>query len=187
MLHARGIRVYGRTPVGSRYSIVQNVALLGSVLPLVFAVLLVDTLDWSPYFLCGAVGIGVAFALRPLLARVRRGSAALVAGEVAPEHAPGGFVLWLAPPLWCVALGLFANAWLDPSPPATHASEILRRQSKSKGQDRIILRGFRPGEPELDISAGSPAVRVATVGQPVTITTRAGRFGWTRITSITPR
>ena len=187
MLHARGIRVYGRKVVGSRYSVVQNVALLGSVLPVVFAALLVDTLDWSPYFLCAALGVVVALALRPLLARVRRGSAALVAGEVAPEHAPGGFVLWLAPPLWCVALGLFANAWLDPSPPTAHASEVLRRVSKSKGPDRIILRGFRPGEAELGVSANSPAVRVASVGQPVTITTRVGLFGWTRIESITPR
>jgi len=173
--------------MGSNYSLIQNAALIGSVLPVAFAVLLVDTIDWYPYLLCGVVGVVVAVALRPLLARVRRGSAALVAGEVAPEHAPGGFVLWLAPPLWCMALGLFANAWLDPSPPSTHASEVLRRVRKSKGPDRIVLRGFRPGEAEFDISASSPAVGAATVGQPVTITIRAGLFGWTRIESITAR
>lgn len=173
--------------MGSRYSVVQNIALLGSVLPVVFAVLLVDTLDWYPYCLCGAVGVGVAFALRPLLTRVRRGAAALVAGEVAPEHAPGGFALWLAPPLWCIALGLFANAWLDGTPPAEHASEVLRREHRSKGPDRLVLRGFRPGEAEVAISASRPGVGAASEGQPVTIVARAGRFGWTRIESILPR
>lgn len=170
-----------------RYSAVQNIGLFASVLPVIAAWLFADTLDWTPYALCGGVGAALAFGLGSLGARVRRGSAALVAGEVAPEHAPGGFVRWLGPPLWCVALGLFANAYLDPSPPVEHVSEVLRRTHPAKGPGQFILRGFRPGEAELAISANSAAVGAIAEGMPVTIVARAGLFGWTRIETIRPR
>lgn len=173
--------------MASRYSVVQNVALFASVLPVIAAVLLVDTLDWYPYALCGGLGVVVALGLGSLRTRLRRGTAALVAGEVGPEHAPGGFVLWLGPPLWCVALGLFANAYLDPSPPVEHVSEVLRRVHKTKGPDRVVLRGFRAGEAELAISANRAGVGAIAEGQAVTIVVRAGLFGWTRIAAITPR
>lgn len=174
-----------------RYSAVQNIALYVAVLPLIFAVLFADTLDWYPYFICAGVGVVLTFVLRGALGslrgRLRRSSAAFVAGEVPAEHAPGGFVLWLAPPLWCVALGLLANAYLDRSPPAAHASEVLRRTSPSKGPGSYILRGIRLGEPELSIRANSLKVTTISEGQAVTIVVRAGLFGWARIESISPR
>lgn len=170
-----------------RYSAVQNVALFASVVPLAPAVLLADTLDGYPYLLCAALGVAVAFGLRGLRVHLHRRSAAFVAGEVAPEHTPGGFLLWLAPPLWCIALGLLTNAFLDPSPPISHPSEVLRRVNTQKGADRLVLRGFRPGQPELSLREGLLVRGGLAVGQPVTITVHTGLFGWARISSVTPR
>lgn len=186
MLHVPARTLYGR-PVGSRYSIVQNIGLMASVLPLAIAVVLVDTLDWYPYFLCAGAGVVLAVSLRSLSGRVQAGTAAFVAGEVAPRHAPGGFVLWLAPPLWCISLGLFANAMLDPSPARPHASEVLRLHRPNKGASKWILRGFRPGEAELAVREAGHGVARLEVGQAVTIVARDGLFGWTRVESITPR
>src|SRR5262245_40718240 len=114
-----------------RYSSVQNIALFGSVIPVIVAWHLVDTVDFYPYFLSAAVGLLLtSLAYRPIQswrARLLRRSAAFVAGEVAPEHAPGGFAVWLLPTMWSVALALFANAYLDPSPAVEYPSEVLRR------------------------------------------------------------
>ncbi len=174
-----------------RYSAVQNLALYTSVLPVIAAWMFVDTLDWYPYLLSAAAGVALAAALRPAVARLRgrllRRTAAFTAGEVAPEHAPGGFVTWLAPPLWGIALGLFANAYLDPSPPREHPSEVLRQTSPSKGPGHVILRSFRPGEAELAIHANSRLVMRLSVGDQVTLVVREGLFGWDRLAAIVRR
>jgi len=174
-----------------RYSAVQNAALFASVLPLVIAWQLADTIDWYPYLLGAAVGLALAAALRGLLARWRarlhRRSAAFVAGEVAAEHAPGGFALWLAPPLWCVALGLLANAYLDGAPATEHPSEVLRQVRRSKGADYVVLRDFRSPRGELSIRAGSPGVPPLAVGEAVTLVVRPGLFGWARLVAVVPR
>lgn len=174
-----------------RYSVVQNVAVFASVLPVIAAWQLVDTLDWYPYFLSAAAGVALALALRGALAvvhaRLLRRSAAFVAGEVGPNDAPGGLLLWLAPPLWGIALGLFANAYLDPSPASEHASEVLRRSHAAKGPGQVVLRGYRPGEAELAIHGNSRLVMRLSEGEAVTILARAGLFGWDRIEAITPR
>ncbi len=140
-----------------RYSAIQNLALYTSVLPVVAAWMLVDTLDWYPYLLSAAVGVSLALVLRRAVASLRgrllRRSAAFTASEVAAADAPGGFVLWLAPPMWGIAIGLFANAYLDPAPPHEYPSEVLRHTRPSKGPGHVILRSFRPGVCRVELSA----------------------------------
>jgi len=176
-----------------RYSMIQNIAMFTSVLPVLVAWMFVDTLDWYPYFLSAAGGVLLAVALSGAVSKLRgrllRGSAAFTAGEVAAEHAPGGFVLWLAPPMWGIAAGLFVNAYLDPSPPREYPSEVLRRTSPSKGPGHVILRGYRPGEKELSIHADSRLILVMQLsgGAEITIIAREGLFGWDRIEAIVGR
>lgn len=172
-----------------RYSALQNLALYAAVLPLIAAWYLVDTLDWYPYFLGAAAGLTLAYLVRGPLAgwraRLRRRAADFTAGE-ASGHVPGGFLRWLAPALWGVSLGLFANAYLDPSPPTLHTSEVLRYEKSGKGPGRIVLRGFRPGEEELSLSANSRAAMFLSRGDVVTVVLREGLFGWDWLEAVRP-
>ncbi len=174
-----------------RYSAIQNLAVFTSVLPAFVAWMLVDTLDWYPYLLSAVGGMSLALVLRRAVASLRgrllRRSAAFTAGEVAAEDAPGGFVLWLAPPMWGIAIGLFANAYLDPTPPHEYPSEVLRHTSPSKGPGRVIFRGFRPREAELSIYANSRLVMQLSDGDTVWLVAREGLFGWDRIEAIVHR
>ena len=138
-----------------------------------------------------AAGVSLALVLRRAVASLRgrllRRSAAFTTGEVAADEAPGGFVLWLAPPMWGIAIGLFANAYLDPAPPHEYPSEVLRHTSPSKGPGRVILRSFRPSEAELSIHANSRLVMQLSDGDTVWLVARDGLFGWDRLEAIVHR
>ncbi|WAS90718.1 hypothetical protein [Nannocystis punicea] len=128
-----------------------------------------DTLDAYPWYLL--LGLGAAVA-----AAAWRWSPAC--GERARELL--GWLLF-ATPAWFLAAGLFANAWLDRSPPQRHASEVLRVLGNSRGAATIVVRDFRDGGELQRTDALFAAHRP---GQRLTIVTRPGLFGWTRIEAV---
>ena len=151
--------------------------------PLAAAVFLADTLDWYPWLvLFGAGVLAAAVLFKPMwrahqwLRGVSRGF--MRSGSLGP-------LVWLAPPLWTMALGMFANAYLDPSPPAQHASEVVRvTTGKNRG---FYFREFRPDGGEFRLGGGNSLVQGLVQGQAVTLVARPGLFGWVRIVAITPR
>ncbi|MDC0672752.1 hypothetical protein [Nannocystis radixulma] len=129
-----------------------------------------DTIDARPWCLLLGLGVpsaAVAWRLLP------------VRGERARE-----IVGWLVlfSPAWFLAAGLFANAWLDSSPPQRHASEVLRVATNSRGAATIVVRDFRSGG-EL-ARTDALFARFPRPGQRITIVTREGLFGWTRIEAV---
>ncbi len=151
--------------------------------PLAAAFFLADTLDWYPWLVLFGAGVLVgAILFKPMWRahqRLREVSKGFMrSGSLGP-------LVWLAPPLWTMALGMFANAYLDPSPPTEHASEVVR---VTTGKNRAFyLREFRPGGGEFRLSGGNSLVQGLTQGQAVTLVARAGLFGWGRLVAITPR
>jgi hypothetical protein len=128
-----------------------------------------DTLDASPWYLL--LGLGAAVAAMSWRALPIR-------GERTREVV--GWLLF-ASPAWILAAGLFANAWFDRSPPQRHASEVLRVLTNNRGAATIVVRDFRSGR-ELHRTDAWFAGYVP--GQRLTIVTRAGLFGWTRIEAV---
>jgi hypothetical protein len=167
------------------YSILTYVLLLGSVAPLLLAAWMFGTIDWTPWLILLAVGILLAFAGRRVFAalslRLHRVSAAAVAGEVAPQHAPGGWFVWAAVPLWTVALGLFLNVQLDSSPAEEHPSHVVQITG-GKGP-RVHLQDFR-GPGTISMHRNNPLVSRVSEGQAVTIVAHRGFFGWAWIAAI---
>jgi hypothetical protein len=167
------------------YSILTYVLLLGSVAPLLLAAWMFGTIDWTPWLILLVVGVALAFAGRRVFAalalRLHRASAAAVAGEVAPEHAPGGWFVWAAVPLWTIALGLFLNVQLDSSPAQEHPSRVVQITG-GKGP-RVHLQDFR-GAGTISMHRNNPLVNRVSEGQAVTIVARRGFFGWAWIEAI---
>lgn len=167
------------------YSILTYVLLLGSVAPLLLVAWTFGTIDWTPWSILLGVGIAVAVAGRRAFAalslRLHRVSAAAVAGEVAAEHAPGGWFVWAAVPLWTIALGLFLNVQLDSSPAEEHPSRVVQITG-GKGP-RVYLQDFR-GPGTISIHRNSTLVRGVSEGQAVTIVAHRGFFGWAWIAAI---
>ncbi|MCY1054879.1 hypothetical protein [Nannocystis sp. SCPEA4] len=129
-----------------------------------------DTFDARPWYLLLALGAAsAAVAWRQLPVR----------GERAREVI--GWLL-LFSPAWFLAAGLFANAWLDRSPPQRHVSEVLRVATNSRGAATIVVRDFRSGG-EL-ARTDALFARFPQPGQRITIVTREGLFGWTRIEAV---
>lgn len=167
------------------YSILTYVLLLGSLGPLILAAKLWGTVDWYPWALLLAIGVVLAIVGRRVLAalqlRLHRASAAAVAGEVAPGHAPGGWFVWLAVPLWTTALGLCLNVTLDRSPAEEHPSQVV---DVGAGKSRTVtLRDYR-GAGTIGFHGGNSLVAGLREGQAVTIMAHRGFFGWAWIESI---
>lgn len=137
----------------SAYSALTYVLLLVAVAPLVLAVSLSALLDWYPWFLLLAMGLGLAWAGRRLLgaaqAALSRRLAALVQGEAA--QAPGAWFVWIAVPAWTMGLGVILNVALDCSPPEEHGSVMLRiRHGKSP---RVCLRDYWTADDSLCVDS----------------------------------
>lgn len=151
--------------------------------PLAAAVFLADTLDWYPWLvLFGAGVLAAAVLFRPLWRAHQRLRAVskpfMRSGSVGP-------LVWLGPPLWSMALGMFANAYLDRSLPEEHDSEVVRVTS---GKARAFyLKEFRPGGGEFRLGGGNQLVQGLVQGQVVRLLVRPGLFGWARIVAIKPR
>lgn len=167
------------------YSILTYVLMLGSVAPLLLAAWMFGTVDWTPWLILLGVGVALAVAGRRVFAalslRLHRASAAAVAGEVAPQHAPGGWFVWVAVPLWTIALGLVLNVQLDASPAEEHPSRVVKITG-GKGP-RVHLQDFR-GEGTIALHRNNPLVRGVSEGQAVTIVAHRGFFGWAWIAAI---
>jgi hypothetical protein len=149
------------------------------LIPMIAAASWFKTLDWYPWMVLVVLGFLLDFPLeRPLTWASERLNA--LTADCPERWKLGGFV-WLAPPAWCLALGLCANAALDPSPAEDHPSEVI---SKGRKND-ISLRDFRDGG-QLQISFGLSQAPPLKEGQALTITTHAGLFGWPWIAAITP-
>lgn len=156
---------------GASQSVLVYVLMMSAIGPTLAAWMFADTLDWSPWILLLVVG---AVASVILWRRLGQPSDRIQ------------YVL-MALPLWLLAAGLFANAFLDGSPAERHESEVLRRAHAAKGPGSIVLRGFRAGSGELAINANSPLVARIGEGDRVTIVVRRGLFGWPRIAAIERR
>lgn len=167
------------------YSVLTYVFMVASVGPLLVAAWMWGTIDWTPWFVLLAVGAALAVVLRQVFAaaalRLHRASAAAVAGEVAPQHAPGGWFVWVAAPLWTIALGLCLNVVLDGSPAEEHPSRVVQ-VTGGKGP-RVYLQDFR-GAGTISLHANNPLVRGLGEGQAVTIVAHRGLFGWPWIAAI---
>lgn len=165
---------------GTRHSQLTYALMMLTAAPLIVAVNFFDTIDWSPWLLLLGLGLALTWLFRQVLARlqarVRRTTAALTAGEVAPEHAPGGLFLWFAVPAWTIGLGLILNVALDGSPPEEHPSTIVQL-TNGKGA-RITFRDFRPGGDTISLLRNKAALADPTPGRPVTLVTHPGFFGW---------
>jgi len=171
---------------GASYSGLTYALLLAAAAPVIAAANFFDTIDWTPWLLLLAVGVALAWLFRQVLstlqARLRRRAASLTAGEVPPEHAPGGWFVWVAVPTWTLGLGLALNVLLDASPLEEHASQIV---AVSNGKNaRVTLRDFRPGGDTLSLRRNSVPIADAEAGRPVTIAAHRGFFGWAWIASI---
>ena len=151
--------------------------------PLTAAVFLADTLDWYPWLvLFGAGMLAAAILFKPMW-RAHQWLRAISKGFV--RSGSLGPLVWLAPPLWTMALGMFANAYLDSSPPAQHASEVVRVTSGKNSA--FYFREFRPGGGEFRLGGGNRLVQGLVPGQAVTLVARPGLFGWVRLVAITAR
>ena len=165
-----------------RFLILLYVLWMSFTAPVVAALWWADTKDWHPWLVLFGVGVGVAVILfKPLWwahQRLKAASAGLTRGlTLAP-------FVWLVPPAWCMALGMFANAYLDRSPPEEHVSEVVRITTGKNSS--VHFRECAPGDGDLRLSGGNGLVQGLTQGQAVTIVTRRGLFGWARIVAIRP-
>jgi len=162
----------------SAYSALTYVLLLVAVAPLALAVSLSALLDWYPWFLLLAMGLGLAWAGRRLLgaaqAALSRRLAALVQGEAA--QAPGAWFVWIAVPAWTMGLGVILNVALDRSPPEDHGSVVLR---VSGGKSpRVYLRDYRIADGAISFRRSRAPISGLRLGQSVTLIIRRGLFGW---------
>jgi hypothetical protein len=152
-------------------SIRMYLVMMAAVGPAIAAWRLADTIDWAPWLVLLGVGVVVAvFVWRtPPMTRAR---------------AAGFWFVAVAPPLWVLAAGLFANAFLGGGPAERHPSEVLREARSRKGADALVFRDFRPGGDEIKVSRISPHVAGLAVGDRVVIVARPGLFGWPRVEGI---
>ncbi|HJL16853.1 MAG TPA: hypothetical protein RMH99_14410 [Sandaracinaceae bacterium LLY-WYZ-13_1] len=154
------------------------ILLVSALGPAVAAVWTQPLMDRWPWAVLLAVGLGLAAALRPALRRVQawvdRLSARATEGEVAPEHAPGRWWVWVALPAWTLAIGLVLDVQLDPSVPREHASQVVRIERGKAAW--FHLRDPRGGT--FSVRASDPMVRGLGVGDEVTLVVRDGLFGW---------
>lgn len=168
------------------YTMLTFVVLVASVGPVMVAAWSWGTIDWSPWLLLAGLGTGLALvgrrAIAALQLRLHRVSAAAVAGEVAPGHAPGGWFLWGAVPLWTIALGLFLNVKLDTSPGVEHPSRVV--QIKSGKNKRVFLQDPRDSGGQISMHGNNPLARELREGQDVTVVVHRGFFGWAWIATI---
>jgi hypothetical protein len=167
---------------GLAYSVLTYGLMLVVGVPLVIAVNACALLDWYPWLLLLALGIGLVWAGRGLLERVQgaisRRLAALAGVDAA--HAPGGWLVWVAVPVWTVSLGVLSNVALDRSPPEEHASVVLR-VTGGKGP-RVYLRDYRTDGGSFSLRRSHAVVGSLRPGQAVILEIRRGLFGWPFLT-----
>ncbi|MFO0575711.1 MAG: hypothetical protein U1A78_17075 [Polyangia bacterium] len=166
------------------YSVLTYALLLAVAAPLVVAVNVCALLDFYPWFLLLAVGLGLAAAGRGGLRRVQGAVSRRLAARLGVDvaHAPGGWLVWAAVPAWTVALGVLLNGALDRSAPAEHASVVLR---VSGGKSpRVYLRDYRTSGATLSLRRSHALVGALRPGQAVTLEVRRGLFGWPYLTGI---
>ncbi|MDC0669167.1 hypothetical protein [Nannocystis radixulma] len=152
-------------------SIRMYLVLLGAIAPAIAAWRVADTIDWGPWFVLLAAGVVVA----ALVWRTR---------PMARARAAGFWFVAIAPPLWVLAAGLLANAYLGGGPLERHPSEVLREARARKGADALVFRDFRLGGDELKISRLNPHLVGLAVGDRVVLVVRPGLFGWPRVAGI---
>ncbi len=148
----------------------------GLVIALLFGTIAQDhyfaLLDAGPLWLCLGLGLMLGALLPVALRRWLP--------RVAFHPYPTSFVvLPLAAPLFCVAVGLGVNRWLDSSPPTPHRTRVLRHVS-SKGPGWCELVSWRTSVPErfaADHSLSDIVGRCAS-GTELVAVTRRGALGW---------
>ncbi|MFY0539430.1 hypothetical protein [Nannocystis pusilla] len=104
-------------------SIRMYLVLLAAIGPAIVAWRVADTIDWGPWFVLLAAGVVVAALVwrTPPMVRAR---------------SVGFWFVAIAPPLWVLAAGLLANAFLGGGPPGRYPSEVLREARARKGRTR---------------------------------------------------
>ncbi|PCC69187.1 hypothetical protein SAMN02745121_05832 [Nannocystis exedens] len=145
--------------------------LMAAIGPALVAWRVADTIDWGPWFVLLAAGTVVAaFVWRtPPMTRAR---------------AAGFWFVAIAPPLWVLAAGLLANAFLGGGPLERHPSEVLREARARKGADALVFRDYRQRSDELEVSRLNPHLVGLAVGDRVVLVVRPGLFGWPRLAGI---
>ncbi|MCY1009373.1 hypothetical protein OV079_28170 [Nannocystis pusilla] len=145
--------------------------LLAAIGPAIVAWRVADTIDSGPWFVLLAVGVVVAALVwrTPPLVRAR---------------SMGFWFVAIAPPLWVLAAGLLANAFLGGGPLERHPSEVLREARARKGADALVFRDYRAGGDEIKVSRLNPHVVGLAVGDRVVLVVRPGLFGWPRVAGI---
>lgn len=145
--------------------------LLAAIGPAIVAWRVADTIDWGPWFVLLAAGVVVAALVwrTPPMVRAR---------------SVGFWFVAIAPPLWVLAAGLLANAFLGGKPLERHPSEVLREARARKGADALVFRDFRADGEEIKVSRLNPHVAGLAVGDRVVLVVRPGLFGWPRVAGI---
>ena len=165
------------------------VALVLTLVPAIQAYLFCGPLDTYPYVLCLSVGAGIS-----LLIAVRR----LKAGNVVPSDSTDahthearkakGYLLYLGPPFWLLAVALFANQFLDGSARSDHQVHLLRFSTHQKGPSTVLVESWRTPDATQSIRyvrGRMDAISTATpLGQRLIVSVRAGALGWTWIENI---
>ena len=153
------------------YSLLVWLKLVIYVAPLLVAWNLWDPLDLLPYWICLAIGAGLALlGWSTGKGRTRDGH---------PSSARQFLLAWT--PMLAVALGLGGNTLLDASLPAPHATTFLGFASRHKGPTQARFASWRePGREErltCTMFRGQHCAGLERERE-VVITTRRGALGW---------
>lgn len=116
------------------------------------------------------------------------------AAQAAPAGARGRMgsvarmLLYLGPPCWCLAGGMYGNRLLDRSPPQVHRVALVSVKAPYKGAQVIVVESWRfPGGLE-QITRDSFSMATVHAGVPVStpldVVVRGGALGWPYVEAI---